>query len=213
MKKCKLNVIIKIKDFSDNKSWYICIEKSSGRDGVPMIDLFASMKKGTDRQQEAYAVIMELDILKDMNTYNPVLCGTLPIGIDITGSDLDIIMEVQELDPFEELIHTLYNKKDGFTIKRKTINGKAVVKANFTFSGFEFELFGQAQPVHKQHAYVHMMIEHELLQRYPGLKQKVIHLKNQGYKTEPAFCELFDITGDPYEGLIRFGVGEGIIRE
>jgi hypothetical protein len=105
-----------------------------------MIELFASMKKGTDRQQKAYAVIMELDILNDMNTYHPVLCGTLPIGIDITGSDLDIIMEVQELAPFEELIQTLYNKKDGFTIKRKTINGKEVVMANFTFSGFVLSL-------------------------------------------------------------------------
>jgi Domain of unknown function (DUF4269) len=69
-----------------------------------MIELFASMKKGTDRQQKAYAVIMELDILNDMNAYNPVLCGTVPIGVDIGSSDLDIIMEVQELDPFEELI-------------------------------------------------------------------------------------------------------------
>ncbi|MFC7785354.1 DUF4269 domain-containing protein [Rossellomorea sp. GCM10028870] len=176
-----------------------------------MIDLFARMKKGTDRQQKAYAVIMELDILNAMNTYNPVLCGTVPIGVDIGSSDLDIIMEVQEFESFEELILTLYSKNNGFTIKRKTINGKEVVKANFIFSGFEFELFGQAQPVHKQHAYLHMLIEHELLQRYPALKQKVIHLKNQGYKTEPAFCKLFDITGDPYEGLIRFGVGEGII--
>ncbi|MGM0852746.1 MAG: DUF4269 domain-containing protein [Bacillota bacterium] len=171
------------------------------------------MKIGTKKQQDAYRAIMELDILNELSTYNPVLCGTLPIGIDILGSDLDIIMEVQELESFEELLQTLYNKKDGFIIKRKTINGREVVKANFTFSGFEFELFGQAQPVHKQHAYLHMMIEHELLQRYPTLKQKVIHLKKQGYKTEPAFCKLFDITGDPYEGLIRFGVEKGMITE
>lgn len=183
----------------------------SGKDGELMIDLFERMKIGTEKQQDAYSAIMELDIMNRLSSYTPVLCGTLPIGIDITGSDLDIIMEVQELDPFEGLIQTLYNKKDGFTIKRKMINGKEVMKANFTFSGFEFELFGQAQPVHKQHAYLHMVIEHELLQRYPALQQKVIHLKNQGYKTEPAFCKIFDITGDPYEGLIRFGVEEGMI--
>jgi hypothetical protein len=183
----------------------------SGKGGVPMIDLFEKMKMGTEKQQDAYSAIKELDIMNELSAYNPVLCGTLPIGIDIPGSDLDIIMEVQELESFEELLQTLYNKIDGFRIKRKTINGKEVVKANFTFKDFEFELFGQAQPVHKQHAYLHMMIEHELLQRYPALQQKVIHLKNQGYKTEPAFCKLLDITGDPYEGLIRFGVEEGII--
>lgn len=176
-----------------------------------MIDLFAGMKMGTEKQQDAFTAIMELDILNELSTYNPVLCGTVPIGIDIPGSDLDIIMEVQELDPFEELLQTLYNKKEGFTIKRKTMNGKEVVKANFTFRGFEFELFGQDLPVHMQHAYLHMMIEHELLQRNPALQQEVIHLKKQGYKTEPAFCKLFDIRGDPYEGLIRFGVEEGMI--
>lgn len=177
-----------------------------------MVDLFERMQMGTKKQQDAYTVIMDLDIMNELSTYTPVLCGTFPIGINISGSDLDIIMEVQELEPFEELIQTLYNKQDDFTIKRKTINGKEVVKANFTFRDFEFELFGQDQPVHMQRAYLHMMVEHELLQKYPALKQRVIHLKNQGYKTEPAFCEFFDITGDPYEGLIRFGVEEGIIK-
>lgn len=177
------------------------------------MDLFERMNMGTEKQQNAYAAIMELDILNDLSTYTPVLCGTLPIGIDISSSDLDIIMEVHELELFEELIRTIYNKKDGFTIKRKMINGKEVVKANFAYSGFEFELFGQAQPVHKQRAYLHMMIEHELLQKYPALKEKVIHLKEQGYKTEPAFCKVFGIMGDPYEGLIRFGIEEGMITE
>jgi Domain of unknown function (DUF4269) len=189
------------------------MNRSQRKDGVPLIDLYDRMKMGTEKQQDAFTAILELDILNELSTYNPVLCGTLPIGIDISGSDLDIIMEVQEIEPFEELIQTLYNKEDGFTIKRKTINGNEVVKANFIFRGFEFELFGQAQPVHRQHAYLHMMIEHELLQRDPDLQQKVIQLKKQGYKTEPAFCKIFDITGDPFEGLIRFGVEEGIITE
>ena len=171
------------------------------------------MKTGNKKKQDAYTAIMELDIFNELSTYNPVLCGTLPIGIDIVGSDLDIIMEVQELDHFEELLQTLYNNKDEFTIKRTTIKGKEVVKANFVFKDFEFELFGQAQPVHKQNAYLHMIIEHELLQNVPNIKQKVINLKKQGYKTEPAFCKLFDITGDPYVGLIRFGVEKGIITD
>ncbi|TYS69311.1 DUF4269 domain-containing protein [Sutcliffiella horikoshii] len=37
-------------------------------------------------------------------------------------------------------------------------------------------------------------------------------LKQQGYKTEPAFCKLLNISGDPYEGLLLFGVGEGIVQ-
>ncbi|KMJ57349.1 alpha/beta hydrolase [Bacillus sp. LL01] len=170
------------------------------------------MKAGNIKQQEAYVAMRDLNILNELDAYNPILCGTLPIGIDIQGSDLDIIMEVQELGHFAEKLQTLYADKENFSIKRTTIRGREVVKANFIFRDFEFELFGQAQPVHKQFAYLHMMIEYELLKRNPGLKEKVINLKNQGYKTEPAFCKLLNICGDPYEGLIRFGVEEGIVQ-
>ncbi len=176
-----------------------------------MINLFEQMKTGNKQQKKAYSAIQELNILNELHIYKPVLCGTLPIGIDVRGSDLDIIMEVKELDLFAGEIRALYADKQNFTIKRTTIRGKEVVIANFIFQDFEFELFGQAQPVQKQFAYLHMIIEYELLKRNPGLKEKVIHLKNQGYKTEPAFCKLLNISGDPYEGLILFGVEEGIV--
>jgi hypothetical protein len=169
------------------------------------------MKTGSEQQQKAYVAIHALDILHELSTYNPVLCGTLPIDIDVEGSDLDIIMEVEDLNLFETRLYTLYNKQDNFTTKRTTIRGKEVVKANFIFHKFEFELFGQAQPVHKQNAYLHMVIEYELLKKDPTLKRKVTNLKKRGYKTEPAFCKLLDISGDPYTGLIRLGIEEGII--
>ncbi len=195
---------------------YIVIEglsKSSLREDVDVINLIGDMNTGTKKQQDAYEAIKKLNIFNDLSTYNPVLCGTLPIGIDVMSSDLDIIMEVQELKHFEELLHSLYADKENFRTKKTTIRCKEVVKANFMFNNFEFELFGQSQPVHKQHAYLHMLIEHELLKEEPTLKEKVINLKKQGYKTEPAFCKLLDIPRDPYESLIQFGVERGIIAE
>ncbi|WP_404450358.1 DUF4269 domain-containing protein [Sutcliffiella horikoshii] len=170
------------------------------------------MKTGNIQQQKAYSAINELKILDDLNDYTPVLCGTIPIDIDIKGSDLDIIMEVRDLDTFANELQNLYANKENFSLKRKVIRGKEVVKANFIFHDFEFELFGQALPVHKQFAYLHMLIEDELMKRNPGLKEKVLHLKKQGYKTEPAFCKILNIGGDPYEGLILFGVQEGIVQ-
>lgn len=177
-----------------------------------MINLFEQMKTGNIQQQKAYSTIYELKIFDELHVYNPVLCGTIPIDINIKGSDLDIIMEVRDLDIFAKELQTLYADKESFSLKRKMIRGKEVVKANFTFRDFEFELFGQDQLVHKQFAYLHMKIEYELLQRNPGLREKVISLKKQGYKTEPAFCKLLNIGGDPYEGLILFGVQEGIVQ-
>ncbi|MUK87939.1 DUF4269 domain-containing protein [Ornithinibacillus sp. L9] len=152
-----------------------------------------------------------LEIISDLSEYNPVLCGTFPIGIDVDGSDMDIILEVYDFNGFEEKVKVLYGDLEGFRIKRKTIRNQPIIKANFTDLGMEYELFGQRQPVEKQYAYLHMVIEKVLLEEVPGLRKKVIQLKKQGIKTEPAFCEVLGIVGDPYEGLIEFGKKKGII--
>ncbi|WP_237220099.1 aminopeptidase [Salicibibacter kimchii] len=100
------------------------------REDVDEINLIEGMKTGTNKQQDTYVAIKELGILNELSAYNPVLCGTLPIGIDIMDSDLDIIMEVQELKYYEELLHSLYKDKENFTIKRTNIRGEEVVKVN-----------------------------------------------------------------------------------
>ncbi|WP_404451904.1 DUF4269 domain-containing protein [Virgibacillus necropolis] len=178
-----------------------------------MINLLDCMKEGNERQQSAYFAIHELNIMNDLIDYNPVLCGTVPIGIDVKGSDLDIIMEANDLNSFGEKIYNLYDNQAEFRIKRTNIRGQEVVKANFVFKHFDFELFGQSEPVHEQTAYLHMVIEHKLLMEDPSLKGQVIQLKEQGYKTEPAFCKLLGISGDSYEGLIRFGIKKSIVAK
>ncbi|WP_230500099.1 DUF4269 domain-containing protein [Sutcliffiella rhizosphaerae] len=167
------------------------------------------MINGNGKQRAAYTAIMQLNILSDLKEYNPTLCGTIPIGIDIEGSDLDIIMEVHDLETFAARLQALYKDKEAFQLKRTVIRGKEVVKANFHFNEFEFELFGQAQPVQEQYAYLHMMIENECMKKMPSLKAEIITLKKQGFKTEPAFCKVLGIKGDPYDGLITYWETEG----
>ncbi|WP_270181354.1 DUF4269 domain-containing protein [Alkalihalobacillus sp. CinArs1] len=177
----------------------MCRTESIGR------SLFSSMKFGSEKQKSAYRAIAVLGIMKDLQAYHPVLCGTIPIGIDLDSSDLDIVMEVNDAEEFERKVTELYGTKDEFRLKRTMVRGRTIIKANFWFQGFEFELFGQAEPVHNQYAFLHMVIEYELMKKQPGLKERVVELKEQGHKTEPAFCRLLGIAGDPYEGLIQYG--------
>lgn len=167
-------------------------------------NLFKPMSIGSDKQKQAFKAIEELGILNELEPYHPTLCGTIPLGVDVEDSDLDIIMEVTNLDEFEHKLKALYENKQNFKMKRTTIRDKEVVKAKFVFNDFEFELFGQNEPVHHQNAYLHMMIEFQLLQKFPDLQPKVLALRKQGYKTEPAFCKILEITGDPYSGLIHY---------
>ncbi|MFD2045474.1 DUF4269 domain-containing protein [Ornithinibacillus salinisoli] len=160
---------------------------------------------------EKYPSDRHLDIFCSLSEYNPMLCGTFPIGIDVEGSDLDIIMEVHDFERFETEMRRLYAGFEDFRIKRKKIRNEPVIKVNFTYEGFEYELFGQAQPVEQQYAYLHMIIESKLMEEIPLLKEKVIYLKKQGVKTEPAFCKVLEIEGDPYDGLIEYGKQKGYI--
>ncbi|WP_047982782.1 DUF4269 domain-containing protein [Ornithinibacillus californiensis] len=171
-----------------------------------MFDSLRVLKDGTEKQQRAYKAIHQLNIMNDLADFNPIVCGTIPIGIGVDQSDLDIIMEVYDGENFKRRIYQLYHSQTGFRLKDSFIRGKKVVKANFQFNGFEFELFGQAQAVPEQNAYVHMVIEFELLKKYPTIREKIIRLKQQGVKTEPAFCQVLGIScDDPYEDLLVYG--------
>jgi hypothetical protein len=174
-------------------------------------ELYELMKTGSMKQQAACEAIESLNVMNELHHYHPLVCGTIPIGIDISTSDLDIIMEVKDFQIFEKELHYLYSLNENFRIKRRIIGGLQVVKANFTYKDFEFELFGQVKPVYTQNAYLHMVIEHSILKSWPELKKQVIHLKRVGHNTEEAFCKLLGISGDPYEKLIRYGIEEGII--
>ncbi|MBC5636468.1 DUF4269 domain-containing protein [Ornithinibacillus sp. BX22] len=171
-----------------------------------MFDSLKVLKAGSKRQQKAYDAIRKLNVLQDLAPYHPVLCGTLPLGIDVEQSDLDIIMEVHDYQGFTKKLISLYQDKKDFRWKETEIRGERVIKANFHYFGFDFELFGQAVPTDKQNAYRHMVIEHKLLEEYPQIKEQVIQLKQQGVKTEPAFCQVLGIQGnDPYKDLLVYG--------
>ena len=50
-----------------------------------------------------------------------------------------------------------------------------------------------------------MIIEHEILQSKGGIfRLEIIKLKQNGYKTEPAFAFLLGLKGDPYIELLDY---------
>jgi len=162
------------------------------------------LKEGNNRQQIAFNELIELNILKDLSKYNPVLAGTIPIEIDLPESDLDIICECKNHKFFSKKIIYLYGDKNNFKISLKQFNGIKSTVASFTGKSFKIEIFGQSIPIEKQNAYRHMIIEYKLLKE-KGIKFKneIIKLKKSGLKTEPAFAKLLGISGNPYIELLK----------
>ncbi len=75
---------------------------------------------------------------------------------------------------------------------------------SFNVGEFEVEIFGQNIPSKQQNAYLHLLVEHQILQQQgEDFRRNIIALKKIGYKTEPAFAKLLELKGNPYQALLE----------
>lgn len=161
------------------------------------------LKNGSLVQQKVYQLIRRSGVMDTLSAFSPVLAGTFPIGINIPGSDMDIICEFTDAGDFADVLQLNFKAQTGYSLSQKTIRDVPSVIARFTFENHKFEIFGQPLPVEKQYAYRHMLIEYKLLQENDeSFRQQIIALKLKGLSTEEAFAKLLSLKGDPYESLL-----------
>ncbi|MBA9088553.1 hypothetical protein FHR92_005070 [Fontibacillus solani] len=162
------------------------------------------LKSGTPTQMEVYQLLKKYKLLEILQDYSPILVGTVPIGIHIQSSDLDIICEVGNYEEFEKVMETHFKHLADFSFIRRVVEGIERVKINFTIEGWPIEIFGQNKPTHEQNGFVHMIIEDRMLKLFgKQFKEQIINLKREGLKTEPAFANLLQLEGDPYLTLLE----------
>ncbi len=163
------------------------------------------LKAGNEKQKRAYEVLIKYRIFEKLKEYSPILAGTIPIEIDIENSDLDIICEVDlrsEEDFLKKMTFIKLIPAD-VSVETTVINGEKSIILNFMLEEFPVEIFGQNKPSTEQNAYRHMIAEYRILQeKGDDFKQKIIELKKQGIKTEPAFGMLMNLE-NPYEDLLK----------
>ncbi|WP_449602132.1 DUF4269 domain-containing protein [Paenibacillus sp. Marseille-Q9583] len=159
---------------------------------------------GTAVQKEVYNLLLELDIMNLLKDYNPLLVGTIPLGIQVEGSDLDIICEVYDPVKFKALVVRYFGATEGFVSESRVVQGIPRTKINFMVKGWPIELFGQPRRTELQNGYLHMIVEAEILaQMDDDFRERIILLKSNGWKTEPAFAKAMGLEGDPYEALLE----------
>lgn len=165
------------------------------------------LKNGNQRQIHAFEILTQHNILLNLIEFDPILVGTIPINIDIETSDLDIICYWKNKTDFIQKLHLLFEDEIDFTITETQINDLQSIIANFKINGFEIEVFGQNIPTKNQNGYRHMIIEHAILQaKSDNFRLEIIKLKQNGYKTEPAFAHLLGLKGDPYATLLDYKI-------
>jgi len=175
-----------------------------------MIDFtnLSYLKSGNERQKRAYEVLEKYQVFEKLKPYSPVLAGTIPIEIDIENSDLDIICEVDlkfEEDFLDDIaMSRLMPGNTDVKVENIIIDGEKSIVLNFMLEEFPIEIFGQNKPSLEQNAYLHMLAEYKILkEKGEDFKYKIIELKKQGIKTEPAFGLLMGLE-NPYQDLLKF---------
>lgn len=174
-------------------------------------DNIVYLQKGNSRQRKAYATLSDKQILSKLKHYDPILVGTIPINLDTENSDLDIICHFVDKQQFHKSITANFSSEKHFTIREHQHSDTVAIVTNFVVDSFEIEIFGQNIPTKQQFAYRHMIVEHNLLKKHgEKLRQQVLELKRQGYKTEPAFGLALGLTGNPYMELLTFEANQKI---
>lgn len=172
------------------------------------LDLFNNiqyLKTGTACQQRAYALLQDNNVIVSLHQYSPILAGTIPLAIDIEGSDLDILCQFSDQQLFINSLQNSFSKFRNYNLRQVIINNEPTVIANFYIDDFEVEVFGQAVPLKQQAGYCHMIIEYNiLLQKGEEFRKQIIALKKASYKTEPVFAKLLGLQGDPYIELLNY---------
>lgn len=161
------------------------------------------LQRGSPAQQRAYHVLQGLGVFQLLAEHTPTLAGTYPLDLATESSDLDILCCAQDLDAFAARVELLYGGESPVNLKRALKPGGPTVIASFTRQGLKIELYAQSLAVTHQRAYRHMLVESRLLEiGGEPTRQAVLALKLAGVKTEPAFCQVFGLDGEPYETLL-----------
>jgi hypothetical protein len=165
------------------------------------------LKNGNAQQKLAYVELNDLRLMEILKEYDPLLAGTIPINIDLPGSDLDIVCHCIDHKRFANAMIINFGSRKGFEIYTKPRKGIKTTVARFFGNHFPIEIFGQDIPSEKQAAFQHMLIECRILmEKGENFRNDIRKLKQQGYKTEPAFAKLLKLEGDPYEALLRYAL-------
>lgn len=157
-----------------------------------------------EKNQKVHHALMASRVLEILKAYRPVVAGTFPLGLEIAGSDLDILLTSSNLLALEKIIQTSFQGLEKFESYFTAKSGLETLIARFSFGDVPFELFAQSIESLQQDAYKHFQVEERLLKLGDqSLRKTVGLLRDQGLKTEPAFAKALNLSGDPYAELLR----------
>ncbi|PSL42424.1 uncharacterized protein DUF4269 [Salsuginibacillus halophilus] len=169
------------------------------------------MQFGTLRQQQAAAVCKAYDLPRRLASFQPIMTGTIPLGIEHDASDIDIACSTKAPTTAIRTLHeaglTSYITK----VKTRPQDAAPAVVITMQLAQEIVECYISTTPSVIQPSYRHMLIEARLLEiGDPSVTAQIKTLKQRGFKTEPAFARCFFLPGDPYITLYAMSFWSGL---
>jgi len=195
--KCTFNTAGLKKFF--NKELELCFENNAIKFHHQSLESVINLESNS----EVFNSIEGSKVLELLDPFGPLVAGTFPLKIFSSESDVDILLCSDNLRELSSKVEDHFSELEGFKTQIKEDGKAEYLLATFNYSGVHFELFGQRIPTVSQRAYRHFQLEERLL-KLGGekLRKQVISSRSQGVKTEPAFAQALNLSGDPYQVLL-----------
>jgi Domain of unknown function (DUF4269) len=144
-------------------------------------------------------------VLEVLTPFDPRVAGTPPLGLDLPGSDIDVLCFAPDVRTFTDTVWHAFSDEPAF-IAKQWVDPPRPVVASFEAAGWRIQLYGEAIPVEQQRGWRHFAVERRLLALGGhGFRAAVLALRQRGMKTEPAFAAVLGLGGDPYVALLDLG--------
>ena len=156
-----------------------------------------------ESNKPVFVALQNLGVLREFRDHAPLIAGTFPLGIATAMSDVDILMSSKNLNATRERLIEKYAHLFAFHMEQTMVEGEPTLLAKFVFENVPFEIFVQNIPSVRQRGYLHFLVEERLLKLGGNtFSAKLRSLREKGLKTEPAFAQALELTGDPYLTLL-----------
>ncbi|TGM13486.1 DUF4269 domain-containing protein [Leptospira selangorensis] len=160
----------------------------------------------TNRFSDCTSLLKDHKVLEILSEFSPEFVGSIPIGVDLPHSDIDIICELRH-----SILKVLesFSSYPSFQISEKVLGNIPSIICRFRLGSEKVEIVAQSLSPKKQIAYQHMAIEEKILnEKGETFRLSVLEKKKEGKNTEEAFAELLGLKGDPYSSLLEYGERE-----
>ena len=149
--------------------------------------------------------LAECGVLEVLAPFDPRVAGTPPLGIDLPGSDIDVLCFAPDARAFTDTVWPAFSGAPAF-IAKQWVDPPRPVVVSFEAASWQIQLYGEAIPVERQRGWRHFVVERRLLALGEhDFRAAVLALRQRGMKTEPAFAAVLGLTGDPYVALLDLG--------